>query len=99
MTKVSKWKVLFIPIMLDKYSRKDILAGMGITSFAMLGIFVISIIFGLAEITHIDFDLQAIVYYTGITFRFIVIILIVIWIRKSRSNLMKNNIHHHNIQN
>lgn len=67
MTKVSKWKVLFTPIMIDQYFKKDILAGLSITSFAMIGIFVISILFGFVEITDIRFHLKSIVYYTGLT--------------------------------
>lgn len=67
MTKLSKWKLLFTPVMIDQYFKRDILAGLGITSFAMLGIFAISIMFRLVEITDISFHLKSIVYYTGLT--------------------------------
>ncbi|MFJ8265925.1 CPBP family intramembrane glutamic endopeptidase [Peribacillus asahii] len=67
MAKVSKWKALFAPITPDIYSRNDILAGIGITSFAMMGIFVASIIWGLVEITNVGFHLNTFAYYTGLT--------------------------------
>ncbi|MBS4201350.1 CPBP family intramembrane metalloprotease [Bacillus sp. FJAT-49732] len=67
MTKVSKWKALLTPITPDIYSRNDILAGTAITSCAMIGIFVASIILGLVEITNIGFHLKTFVYYTGLT--------------------------------
>ena len=66
MTKESKWKLFFTPMMLDQYSKKDIWAGLGITSVAMLGIFAVSIIFGFVEITHSSFHLKDIIYYTGL---------------------------------
>ena len=66
MTKERKWKLFFTPMMLDQYSKKDIWAGLGITSFAMLGIFAVSIIFGFIEITHSSFHFKDIIYYTGL---------------------------------
>jgi uncharacterized protein len=68
MKKENKWKALATPFTPDSYFRNDILAGLGITTFAMIGIFVVSILFGLIEITSIDFNLKSFVYYTGLTF-------------------------------
>ncbi|MCR2822713.1 CPBP family intramembrane glutamic endopeptidase [Lederbergia panacisoli] len=67
MTEVSKWKALLTPIIPDIYSRNDILIGIAITSFAMMGIFATSIIFGLVEIKNISFQLNTFAYYTGLT--------------------------------
>ncbi|WML58707.1 CPBP family intramembrane glutamic endopeptidase [Neobacillus sp. PS2-9] len=68
MTKESKWKTLVTPLTLDIYSRNDILAGLGITTFAMFGIFLVSKICGLLDITNFDLNLQTLVYYTGLIF-------------------------------
>lgn len=68
MTKVNKWKALVTPFIPDTYSRNDILAGLGITTFAMMGVFVAGIILDLIEITSISFNLKSLIYYTGLIF-------------------------------
>ncbi|MDZ5471345.1 CPBP family intramembrane glutamic endopeptidase [Bacillus sp. 31A1R] len=67
MKAVQIWKALAIPFTLDHYFKKDILAGLTITSLAMIGIWVVSLFFGLIEITGVDFKLKSFAYYTGIT--------------------------------
>lgn len=66
MPKTRNWKGLFTPFTPDIYSRNDILAGLAITTSAMIGIFVVSLSLGLVEITNIGFNLKSLIYYTGL---------------------------------
>ena len=68
MRKKTIWKdfvSLFTP---DAFFRNDILAGLGITTFAMIGIFAVSILFGLVEITGVGINTKTLLYSTGLTF-------------------------------
>lgn len=68
MKKESQWKMLVSPVMFDRFTKNDIFVGIGITAFAMVGIFITSLFFGLIEITDVDFDARTIGYYTGLIF-------------------------------
>ncbi|MFD2212617.1 CPBP family intramembrane glutamic endopeptidase [Metabacillus endolithicus] len=68
MKKENKWKMLLSPVIFDRYSKSDIFVGLGITTFAMAGIFITSLFFGLIEITNVGFDARMIGYYTGLIF-------------------------------
>ena len=68
MRKKTIWKdfvSLFTP---DVFFRNDLLAGLGITTFAMIGIFAVSILFGLVEITGVGINPKTLLYSTGLTF-------------------------------
>ena len=68
MRKKTIWKdfvSLFTP---DVFFRNDLLAGLGITTFAMIGIFAVSILFGLVEITGVGINTKTLLYSTGLIF-------------------------------
>lgn len=68
MPKTSKWKTLAKPLTPDIYTKKDIMAGLGITTIAMIGIFIVSFFLGLIEIENLNFDVGSLAYYTGLIF-------------------------------
>lgn len=67
MTKIDRWKGLISPFIPDQYSRNDVWVGLGITTFAMIGIFVVSIFGGLIQVTNVGFDIKSFFFYTGLT--------------------------------
>ncbi|KMY54426.1 hypothetical protein AC623_11315 [Bacillus sp. FJAT-27231] len=59
-------KAFISPLTTDKYSGKDVIVGVGITTFAMFGIFIVSLLLGLVEVTGIGVNLKSLMYYTGL---------------------------------
>ncbi|MFE8701520.1 CPBP family intramembrane glutamic endopeptidase [Cytobacillus sp. FJAT-54145] len=60
-------KGLLSPFTPDRNTRGDIGVGLAITGFAMVGIFIISLVSGLIEVESIGFDLKTFAFYTGLT--------------------------------
>lgn len=58
---------LLVPFTPDEHTKGDIGVGLAITGFAMIGIFIISLISGLIEVNSVGFDLKTFAYFTGLT--------------------------------
>lgn len=64
----NKWIDIFSPLTTEKNFLKDIKAGIAITTFAMIGIFIVSLSLGFIHIEGYEFHIKSFLYYTGLTF-------------------------------
>jgi uncharacterized protein len=68
MLKKDKWKALVVPFTTDHYTKMDVLAGLAIATFAMFGIFIVSLSLGLIKVSSLGVDIKTLIFYTALIF-------------------------------